>query len=290
MKLDVFGIVGAALHFVAANFVSVFRIGWLPVAVFLAVDGLTRKIAMATSSSVLPFELGYVTTLEDTVYVGTFWWANLIFILVSATIMIAYLRTIIERENRGDALAYFWFGHAELRYVAASVILLGVSAVVVVAAYLARAAQLVPWETGFYAFFVLLAALVWVWLRLSLQSAVILRERGLGFIRAWALLRGNTFRLALALAIAVVPVWVLGMYGYLAVPGPDWPPLPEWQGDTIQNWPRKWFEWYFQVIERMEAYPVEMSAIDFTTKILEYALTAGVIGKAYVQLTATDGR
>lgn len=278
MKVVVIATAVAAYRFVFANAVAVFRIGWLPVVLLLAVDHVSEALSA-------------VEPTEALASLATTWLPVAVLVLISVTITMAYLRIILEENDRKDVIAYFWFGAVEFRYFAAFVLFVGVvTALVVALANLRTALEPVGGDLHVLwdALPLLVAAVVClVWLRLSLQAAVILRDGGLGFVRAWSLLRGNTLRFALVLAAALGPVWALYFYASSAVLGSDWPVLPAWtwQAHELPTAIEAYFDWWVVLTDRQAAYPVETFALDFVATILEYTLVAGAIGSAYQQVT-----
>lgn len=293
MKLGIIATAGTAFHFLLTNFVSIVRIGWLPTTLLLSVQYLSDAIYAATPLDPVVGESASVRQLIP--FAATLLTITTIS-LVNVTLVAGYLRIIFERDYRRDVLAYFWFGRVELRYLVSFVALLGalVPFAGAAAALLAGAEALVDSGVGFspLEFFPLLviAGMVWVWLKLSLQSAVIMREGGLGFVRGWRILRGNAFRLTVVFVLTIGPIWALGWFATVAVLGADSPPLPEWRWQ-IHEWAltlNAYLEWRDGVLTLMATHPLERFVIDFLTTVLEYALIAGAIGSAYLQLSGTQ--
>lgn len=106
-------------------------------------------------------------------------------------------------------------------------------------------------------------------------------------MRAWRLSRRNIFRLAVVFVLTVGPIWAFAWLATIAILGTDFPQFPEWQWQVHEFAlaVSAYFEWWDHVLTLMAAHPVERFAVEFFTTVVEYALTAGVIGSAYLQLT-----
>jgi hypothetical protein len=263
MKLDVLTTVGETYRFVAVHLLSIFRIGWLPVALMLFVTKVTDDIADKSA--------------EVALWLGVF--AQ---ILIGVIVVFGCLRIIFGRRADQGAPGYFLFEGAETRYLIAwSLIVAGFAAAVFA---IGAAAEAVgdAYDIITVSFLALLAALVWIGLRLVPQPAVILAEGGLGFARAWQMTGGNLLRLGTATALCVGPVWALDAYAYHLVGG-AWPVPPAWTWslEAVAGTVSSYFAWYAQIAAE---HPLPTSTIEFIRYVLEYGITAGLIGSAYTQL------
>jgi hypothetical protein len=267
MKIDILTIIGDTYRFLATNLLSIFRIGWLPVALMLFVTQVTDDLMETSDEAAVGL-------------VGVF--ANILAAVIAVS---GCLRIIFGPRADQGAPGYFLFERAELRYLIA--FLLSVAVGLAIAGGLFVTAQFADVDNDMFGAVgvpALLVAIVWAWLRLVPQPAVILNEGSLGFGRAWRMTRGNTFRLGAATLLCIGPVWALDTYAYHLVAG-TWPTLPDsvWSLDVVSQTMVSFYDWSEQVAA---AHPLPTLAIDMIRFILEYAATAGLIASVYTQLNA----
>jgi hypothetical protein len=175
-----------------------------------------------------------------------------------------------------ELLAYILLGIAFVAAILAATLVFGILAAAISST---PAAPVVPAAAG-----VLVIAMFWALLRLTLIPAVIVAENNLGVERAWALSKGNALRLLAILILAYLPfafVMVFLTFTVVGLPFPDFAGLTGDGTDTkaleqaIQAWQKSF-------MDTMYANWLTISILNFISSVVSAVLFAGIAGNAYM--------
>jgi hypothetical protein len=216
--------------------------------------------------------------------------------------LVALLRVVVFGDRKPGLFVYLWLGAAELRLLVVSVLLLvavvaaSVGVGLVFALLVALSAAIPVLSVVLVAALVALVfAAIWVPLRLSLISPVVVAENSLGVERSWALMKGNALQMLFVLLIAYVPYLVVTWVAFTAILGADFPALPSFpdigQGDAAKSaeaakaaseaFAKVIEQWQLDLTKAMRAHWLEVSVLGFVGNVVSTALWAGVVGSAY---------
>ncbi|NOT38984.1 MAG: hypothetical protein HOP13_00670 [Alphaproteobacteria bacterium] len=215
---------------------------------------------------------------------------------------VALLRVVILGDRKPGLFVYLWFGGAEMRLIAVSILLLvaiiaGGIALALVLALLGGVAAAVPAASGVVvlAGLLLVPVLIWAALRLSLISPVVVAENNLGVERSWQLMSGNVLRMFLVLLLTFVPYIIVVATATFAILGADLPAFPAFpaMGGADANATtegteafRKAMEaWQLGLTKATRAHIMELTVLGFIGNLFQTALAAGAFGNAYNAVT-----
>jgi hypothetical protein len=302
-KIPVLDTVSRAYGFLIGEFVTILRLTWAPLLAAAALQyyygPAIMEAAKATMETQDPTRMMETMPMQYLLGVAQY--------VAGIIALVALLRVVIAGDRKPGLFVYFWFGGAELRIIAVTILLLiaAIAAIVggaIVIGLLAALATAVP-VLGILlviACGVLVFVVIWAALRLSLISPVIVAESGLGVERSWALMRGNAGRMFLILLATFVPLAVVSMLVFVALLGSDFPAFPdlfslmkqgseaqsaatqEAIGKAIQNWQNALFTAY-------QKHWTAVTLFGFIYSVVSTALTAGATGSAYVSASGKNG-
>jgi hypothetical protein len=295
-KIPVLGTVSRAYGFLIGDFITILRLVWAPLlgAALLQYyfGGAIMDAAMRTAQSADPTRA--METMPQQFLLG------LVQFLAGIIALVALLRVVILGDRKPGLFVYLWFGSAEIRIVAVSILLLiaavaGIVGAGIVFALLGALAAQVP-VLGLLllvAVVALCVAVIWVLLRLSLINPVIVAESGLGVERSWALMRGNALRMFLILLLTFLPLAIVSWLVFMAVLGSDFPAFPDIFGVAKEGDQSQVQEalklWQAQVMEAYRKHWLEVNVAGLVYSVISTALGAGVTGTAYVVASGKSG-
>jgi hypothetical protein len=302
-KIPVLGTVSRAYGFLIGDFVTILRLVWVPLLGAAVVQyyfgGEIMAAAMRTAQSADPTRM--METMPQQFLLG------IVQYVAGIIAIVALLRVVISGDRKPGLFVYFWFGSAEIRLIAVTLLLIvagiaGVIGVGIVFGILGAIAAQVPvlGVVLVIAAVVLSLVLLWIALRLTLISPVIVAESGLGVERSWALMRGNALRMFVIVLLTFLPLAIVSWIVFLAVLGGDFPPFPDIMGMmkpgegaqatqasvAIQEAMK---HWQTALMEAYSKHWPEVSALGFVYNVVSTALLAGVTGSAYVSATGKAG-
>lgn len=295
-KIPVMGTVSRAYGFLLGDIGTIVRLAWAPLLIGSALSyvygpqimdaAIQNQSDPAAAMAQAPAQfllgiVGFVTGIMATV---------------------ALLRVVIQGDRKPGLFVYLWFGGAEMRLIIVT-ILLGIALVAagigiaLVLALLGGLAAVVP-ALGVLvgiAAFALVPLMIWVFLRLSLISAVVVAENNLGVERSWQLMAGNVLRMLLVVIMTFLPYAIVACIAAYMILGNDFPPLPKFpaMGGADANAAtegaeafRKGMEtWQLGLNKALRAHIEELTVISFIGNLISTALAAGVFGNAYNAIT-----
>lgn len=295
-KIPVMGTVSRAYGFLLGDIGTIVRLAWAPLLIGSALSYVygpqimdaaiksqsdpTAALAQAPAQFLLGL-VGFVTGIMATV---------------------ALLRVVIQGDRKPGLFVYLWFGGAEMRLIIVT-ILLGIAliaagiGIALVLALLGGLAAVVPAMGAIVgiAAFALVPLSIWVFLRLSLISAVVVAENNLGVERSWQLMAGNTLRMLLVVIMTFLPYAIVACIAAYMILGSDFPPFPKFpaMGGADANAAtggaqafRKGMEaWQLGLNKAMRAHIEELTVMSFIGNLISTALAAGVFGNAYNAIT-----
>ncbi len=293
-KIPVMGTVSRAYGFLLGDIGTIVRLAWAPLligAVLSYVYGPqimdaaihsqtdpTAAMAQAPAQFLLGI-VGFVTGIMASV---------------------ALLRVVIQGDRKPGLFVYLWFGGAEMRLIIVT-ILLGIAliaagiGIALVLALLGGLAAVVPAMGAVVgiAAFALVPLMIWVFLRLSLISAVVVAENNLGVERSWQLMAGNVLRMLLVVIMTFLPYAIVACIAAYMILGNDLPAFPKFPAmggaDAATGGAeafRKGMEaWQLGLNKAMRAHIEELTVMSFIGNLISTALAAGVFGNAYNAIT-----
>ncbi len=292
-KIPVMGTVSRAYGFLLGDIGTIVRLAWAPLLIGSALSyvygpqimdaAIHNQTDPAAAMAQAPAQfllgiVGFVTGIMATV---------------------ALLRVVIQGDRKPGLFVYLWFGGAEMRLVIVT-ILLGIALVAagigiaLVLALLGGLAAVVP-ALGVLvgiAAFALVPLMIWVFLRLSLISAVVVAENNLGVERSWQLMAGNVLRMLLVVIMTFLPYVILACIAAYMILGNDFPPLPKFpaMGGADANAGAEAFRkgmeaWQLGLNKALRAHIEELTVMTFISNVISTALAAGVFGNAYNAIT-----
>lgn len=258
-KLPVFATLGNAIGFVFGSFLTIFRVSWLPFAVFFAVAAGAGMLVLGLAYDVkLKEPNDFFGQLDKFVFV----WVLLVILqaIVTATVAVAIHRVILFGDRKtGDYFA-FAFTKTELLFVVMATLWVLI-VVAVITLFLAPAAALIlqantdlparfrnfgAWPQELMklgdlppaTFLPLLASygvawivLIWLLLRLFVWPPTIVATNRLSLGEAWRTTKGNAWHILGLIIVTVTFLWIV-MAAVLAVMMatlgfPPMPPTPD---------------------------------------------------------------
>jgi hypothetical protein len=137
---------------------------------------------------------------------------------------------------------------------------------------------------------VVLVLMLWVFLRLSLVLPVAAVESNLGVERSWSLMKGNSFRMLLALLITFIPFGFVVMFAFSAVMGPEaFQDIPKFDPQNPAAFQAALMTWMGTFFERIQANFIPLTAMQLIVTLISNGLWAGLLGRAYRATTGMDG-
>jgi hypothetical protein len=303
-KIPVLGTVSRAYGFLIGDSATIVRLVWAPLLGAAALQyyygGQIMEAAVRTMQSSDPTRMMEYTPLNFLLGLATF--------IAGVIALVALLRVVISGDRKPGLFVYLWFGGAEIRIIVVTILLLvafcaGMIGVMIVFGLLvALAVSLPPVSVALViAAFALFFAIIWILLRLSLISPVIVAEGGLGVERSWALMRGNAWRMFLILLLTFLPLAIVASVVFFAIFGADLPPWPDLSAvmkpgndaaaaqGAQQAFQQAMIHWQTGFIEAYRKHWPEASVLGFLYTLVSTALWAGVAGTSYVSATGKAG-
>ncbi len=295
-KIPVMGTVSRAYGFLLGDIGTIVRLAWAPLLIGSALsyvygpqimDAAIKNQsdpAAALAQAPAQFLIGIVSFVTG----------------IMATV--ALLRVVIQGDRKPGLFVYLWFGGAEMRLVIVTILLgialiaagIGIALVLALLGGLAAAVPAMGAIVGIAAF-ALVPLMIWVFLRLSLISAVVVAENNLGVERSWQLMAGNALRMLLVLIMTFLPYVILACIAAYTILGNDFPPFPKLpaMGGADANVAnegaeafRKGMEtWQLGLNKALRAHIEELTVLGFIGNLISTALAAGVFGNAYNAIT-----
>jgi hypothetical protein len=143
----------------------------------------------------------------------------------------------------------------------------------------------------------LLFVCVWVPVRLSLVSAVVVAENNLGVERSWALSKGNAGRLFLIILSIYLPYLIVMWIAITVVLGADFPAFPAFPNITpdaakseaamktaAEAFQNSWMDWEVAFLAAMRTHWTGVAVLGFIGNVVTTALWTGAMGTAYTAL------
>lgn len=287
-KVPVFSTVSKAYGFVLGDFGTVFLIAWLPLLAVTAFNiqfgrealemaiagGLSPEAAQGSPMNLLASILGAVASIM---------------------VLIALLRVVIFGQRPGGVF-YLWFGMTELKLLGAYVLLIVafIAAVIAISIVLGIAGAAGGGPVVGVGVIVLMFALLWVMLRLSILPATVAAENTMGVERTWALTAGNAMRLFFVFLLVYIPFGIAAIVLLGAVLGGSLPAMPDFvaltaaaengnaqQADQMQQAVIAWQKGFLQAM--LDNWMV-VQILGFVLSVVQTALFAGIAGNAYLAL------
>jgi hypothetical protein len=304
-KIPVFGTVSRAYGFLIGDFITILRLVWAPLLAAAALQYYYGPAIMDAAARTM--QTADPTRMMENM--PTQWLLGIAQFVAGIIALVALLRVVISGDRKPGLFVYFWFGSAEIRIVVVTVLLIVASVAaffgaIIILALLGALAAAVP-VLGLLLFIggvILIFVLIWIALRLSLISPVIVAESGLGVERSWALMQGNALRMFLVVLLTFVPLAVAAIIVFSVLLGSDFPAFPNFLAlmkpaggdaqsatavqaavnEAMKHWQSALFEAY-------RKHWTEISVFGFIYSIISTALGAGVTGSAYVSASGKNG-
>lgn len=228
MKLTVFAAFGASISYIAAHFIVLVRIVWLPALLMMAATAYLTPAMLEAQMGVAVLEDEAQRELAALALMGeSFKTAGYIYLAAAIfyPMMIAgLLRYIMRGEKPGFLPFYLWYGADEFRvlisYIVMAVMFMvagfaGFLGVLVVGIVLSFAAQ----EAGVIVAAVLglaaVIAFIWFCLRMSLIFPATVADRTIGLGRSWQVTKGAVWGLFFYWILwGVVLAFLCGIYAF----------------------------------------------------------------------------
>lgn len=294
-KIPVFGAVASAYGFAFGRFLTVLRLSWFWLAIVAGLNIYWGPAIMAAlSEGMKAFATGGPEAMQAAMS-GVQFESNMLSLvqnLAGIIIFVALVRAVISRDFRDGVPLHILSGMPDLRAIGVLILLMiaviaAVIGLVIVMAILGAAGG--GAVAGIIAL-ILFPVMIWVSLRLSLVLPVAAVESNLGVERSWSLMKGNSFRMFLAILMTFIPFGVaVGMlFSTLLASGPM-EPFPQLDQSNPQAFQAAMFTWLGSLFGGMAAnWPAYVGASMITT-LLSTGLWAGLLGRAYRAVTNMDG-
>lgn len=287
-KVPVFSTVSKAYGFVLGDFGTVFLIAWLPLLAVTAfnVQFGREALEMAIAGGLSP-EAAQGSPMNLL--------ASILGAVASIMVLIALLRVVIFGQRPGGVF-YLWFGMTELKLLGAYVLLIVafIAAVIAISIVLGIAGAAGGGPVVGVGVIVLMFALLWVMLRLSILPATVAAENTMGVERTWALTAGNAMRLFFVFLLVYIPFGIAAIVLLGAVLGGSLPAMPDFvaltaaaengnaqQADQMQQAVIAWQKGFLQAM--LDNWMV-VQILGFVLSVVQTALFAGIAGNAYLAL------
>jgi hypothetical protein len=289
-KLPVLAILSRTFGFLLGDLPTIVRLSWLPLAIAAgisfylggqAIDAIVAAKGNPSAGAGAP---------QADLLAGT------ISFVTNAIVVVALLRVVLYGDRKPGWPAWISLGITEGRFMLVYILLViagiaGVIGTVLIFSLFAAAAAQVPGMALVIDMvaFGLLVGVVWVMVKLYLVPAVVVAENTLGVERAWALMRGNAFRMFVILLVAYVPLAIMGVMLSLAILGADMPPAPDFtllaSGKLKPEDAQKMIEaWQTGLLAAARMHWTEFAILNYVGAIIGAALVAGIAGNAYLEL------
>lgn len=303
-KIPVMGTVSRAYGFLIGDFITIVRLCWAPLLAAAALQYYYGPAIMEAARAAM--QTNDPTRMMETVPIQ--YLLGIAQYVAGIIALVALLRVVISGDRKPGLFVYFWFGGAELRIIAVTILLLiasvaafiGGAIVIGVLGALAAAVPVLGLLLAL-ACIALVFVVLWITLRLSLISPVIVTESGLGVERSWALMKGNALRMFLILLVTFVPLAIGSMIVFGVTLGSDFPTFDKiWStfmalfnpgaekaaaeafGKAVEEYQNALFAAYTK-------HWTEVNVFGFVYSIVSTALAAGVTGSAYVSASGKNG-
>ena len=201
-KLPVFATVGRAYSFLVNDFNTIVRLSWLPLLLVTVVQYLAARATY--EEMVAALEARNLAAAS-----GPRMWeavSGIFGIVGTAIVAVALHRVILFGDRKDNQYYYLGFGRVELLFVLLPVV---IGVIFLAISYLTAGADEAPFVLA--VFVVLIFAFFYVMVRLSLIFPIVVVEGRYDFGQAWALTRGNFWRLFATWLVAVIPL----LFGFM---------------------------------------------------------------------------
>jgi len=291
------GTVSRAFGFLIGDIVTIIRLAWAPLLASALLQyyfgGEIMQAALQTTQNSDPTRM--------MAYMPQQFLMGLVQFLAGIIALVVLLRVVIFGDRKPGLFVYLWFGGAEIRIVAVSILLLiaiiaGFIGVAIVFGLLGALASQVPVlgiAVGILAI-VAVFVVLWIVLRLTLISPVIVAESGLGVERSWALMKGNALRMFLILLLTFIPLTIVSWLVFVAALGGDFPAFPDIFSGMAKPGNQAEIQaainqWQTQLMQAYSKHWLVLNVLGFIYNLVSTALVAGLTGSAYVAASGKNG-
>jgi hypothetical protein len=299
-RVPVLTTVSRAYGFLLGDFPTIVRLAWVPLFIGAGLSyfygGQAFDAAVEAGVNADP--------ARSMQYVPVQLLIGIVGFLTGIMATVALLQVVIFGDRKPGLYVYLWLGPAERRLIAVTILLFvaamaGFFALMIVFGFVGALAVAVP-VIGLIVPILMFAfpiALVWVSLRLSLISPVVVAENNLGVERSWALTRGNALRLFFVLVLTFAPYIFLSASLFFTVMGGDFPALPafpDMPADAAKDsaavktamdaFAKNLEVWQLDLMKGMRLHWLEFSILGFLGNLVTTALWAGALGSAYASI------
>lgn len=289
-KLPVLTILSRTFGFLLGDLPTIIRLSWLPLAIAAGVSFYLGGQAIDAMVAAKGDPSAGASAPQADLLAGT------TSFVTNAIVVVALLRVVLYGDRKPGWPAWISFGVTEGRFMLVYILLViaafaGVVGTALIFSLFAAIAAQVPGMVliiDMVAFGLLLGA-VWVMVKLYLVPAVVVAENTLGVERAWALMRGNAFRMFVILLVAYVPLAIIGVMLSLAILGNDMPPAPDFsllasgklKPEDVE---KMMMAWQTGLLAAARLHWTEFAILNYIGAIIGAALVAGITGNAYLEL------
>jgi hypothetical protein len=289
-KLPVLTILSRTLGFLLGDLPTILRLSWLPLAIAAGVSfylgGQAIDAVVAAKSN--PSAAANATQ-------GNFL-AVMVSFVMNASVVVALMRVVLYGDRKPGWPAWIWLGVTEGRFILVYILLIvaavaGMIGTALIFSFLLAVAM----QVAGLELIVALAAnglwigAIWIMVKLYVVPAVVVAEQTLGVERAWALMRGNAFRMFIILLVTYVPLAIIGLMISFAILGTDMPPWPDFavlaSGKLKPQEVQQIVEsWQTGLLAAVRLHWIEFAVLNYIGAIIGASLVAGIAGNAYLEL------
>lgn len=292
-RIPVLATVSTAYGFLLGEIGTILRLVWAPLLVGAA---LSYFLGAPADPSSVPKDAGAALQQQ-----GPQFLIGMVAFVTGIMATVALMRVVVFGDRQPGLYVYLWLGSAELRLIAVTLLLLIAFIAALFGAGLAFALLAVIVAAVPVLSILLLAAVgalifvsVWVPVRLSLVSAVVVAENNLGVERSWALTRGNAWRMFLIILLIYLPYAIVMWLALTTILGADFPAMPGFPSvdpeaakseaamkAAAEAFQKSWLDWEVAFIGALRAHWTEVAVLGFVGNVVTTALWTGATGTAY---------
>ena len=289
-KLPVLTILSRTFGFLLGDLPTILRLSWLPLAIAAGVSFYLGGQAIDAIVAAKGDPSAGASAPQADLLAGT------VSFVTNAIVVVALLRVVLYGDRKPGWPAWISLGVTEGRFMLVYVLLViaaiaGVIGTALIFSLFAAIAAQMPGMALLIDMvaFGLLGGVIWVMVKLYLVPAVVVAENTLGVERAWALMRGNAFRMFVILLVAYLPLAIIGVMLSLAILGADMPPAPDFSllasGKLKPDEAQKMIEaWQTGLLAAARMHWTEFAILNYVGAIIGASLVAGITGNAYLEL------
>ena len=283
-KLPLLAVAGYAYKFLIEDTATILRLSWLPLLLVTIVQYFTMRAFYRALRTAL--ETGSVASLSDTSAIWSIWGSAMpawqlpgaVAVVIGTSIVaVALHRVILMGDRRPGLLVHFAFGKVEMLFVFLPIIGMAIAISGSMLLIGMIEALLGDKNPALNLVFILVwCALIFCVVRLAMIFPVTVIESRYDFRQAWALTRGNFWRLVgLGIVVFVPSLIVAGMVSYAFAPASGLAQLIE--TGSSGNQPSG-------VFDVIESNLVVQSIIGYLWSIVSGALGVAMLSYAYKAL------